>query len=1127
MNNVPKKLNTTERKMKILYRRKQMPNISRTAASGEFDLKKAGKKEQYSDKYSKHAKDALARYSKTVEPKIVEVQSSKDMKAIEKNKIVARIKRMLKYLQQGVELSDEVISMRNSKTPPPIHISKDNTKLKRDNIVSFNLPAGHTCPSKGQCHGFCYAQQGPQSWPAAVNARNENWASAEREDFVPRMNQLFKDAKKPMIVRLHDSGDLYNQAYIDKWHDIAKANPQHKFYAYTKALDLDWKKLHNLPNFNVVQSVGGLHDDKIDPNYPHAYIFPDEAAIKKAGYIDMSQSDLPTSNKKNIRLGLPVHGGLSGQYNQEKIGQQLQFQPQVKKSQDLKKSDMGHGTKNYPLEKDDPSNPAQRSGIIAKIPQEKSKPSMWHGMLNDVGAIKSEHLPLSHSTDQIDAPSQLAHESNKPIAKLSEIVNASVGIHQPRSEHNSMWHNILNPKQPLKKQDAMGAAASSIRGAFGGTSITPPPPPPPPPPVPTSTDSGSLASNITRGLSTMMGKSDEPLDKKFKPKHEPTGDEEYDNIMDRLISEGHPKEYAEEATQSLLGRKPKIQKEPLEKIRLPAMPQSLYDPAEKRALAFKRHYTSKYAQRLRERLLRRSEENPAESLKKSEDLEKKQGVPEGVDTAKMERCVTAVKRQGGKYNPWAVCAASLQKMKKSISDLAKGDVVDIKSKKILSSTPTEATSVSNPQLRVAGEKSKMIGRTRSGKDIYSEANSSAHKGFTREDHADAIKIHNNKMDEMDKKLAGGVLGGTESRQYYKGNNFEADKAKYLHHLHQQEQHQNYIEPSRMNKTEPMDKKYVGFKKLESKLSGKVSNPGAVAASIGREKYGKKAFQESAAAGKKMNKSDCLPNFHRMSELVKKSYSSGCMPKLSKGDIIEAKHRFQQRGEAAKKQRIQETAAQQPKTIERIATVKKLGTAMDKIKKQPMNKSTRFDYFSNSIPTYLGTRKGSHVYRIGKHHIEINNTVDPKVWKAIHGENGLHIGSGKTRHGALMDAISSLRMRGELPKNKTNQGDLNKAQYAKTEPVAARKLENQEQQKVEQRQQKVGEALKQDAKSFIQHQKGQKFSASSGVSNAVPKTTLKTVNPIKAGDMINKSEDLDKEQKQPIPKEHKMPTFQKG
>jgi hypothetical protein len=44
--------------------------------------------------------------------------------------------------------------------------------------------------------------------------------------------------------------------------------------------------------------------------------------------------------------------------------------------------------------------------------------------------------------------------------------------------------------------------------------------------------------------------------------------------------------------------------------------------------------------------------------------------------------------------------------------------------------------------------------------------------------------------------------------------------------------------------------YMGFKKLEGALAKKpgVRNPGAVAASIGNEKYGKKAMRHGAKTG---------------------------------------------------------------------------------------------------------------------------------------------------------------------------------------------------------------------------------------------------------------------------------------
>ena len=45
--------------------------------------------------------------------------------------------------------------------------------------------------------------------------------------------------------------------------------------------------------------------------------------------------------------------------------------------------------------------------------------------------------------------------------------------------------------------------------------------------------------------------------------------------------------------------------------------------------------------------------------------------------------------------------------------------------------------------------------------------------------------------------------------------------------------------------------YMGFKKLEGSLKGDVKNPAAVAASIGRKKYGAKKFGAAAAKGESM------------------------------------------------------------------------------------------------------------------------------------------------------------------------------------------------------------------------------------------------------------------------------------
>src|SRR5580698_7866249 len=62
------------------------------------------------------------------------------------------------------------------------------------------------------------------------------------------------------------------------------------------------------------------------------------------------------------------------------------------------------------------------------------------------------------------------------------------------------------------------------------------------------------------------------------------------------------------------------------------------------------------------------------------------------------------------------------------------------------------------------------------------------------------------------------------------------------------------------KSEEMNKKYEGFKAVEaSAAKSGASDPAAVAAAVGRKKYGKEAFQHAAAEGKKMKKDESNPD----------------------------------------------------------------------------------------------------------------------------------------------------------------------------------------------------------------------------------------------------------------------------
>ena len=77
---------------------------------------------------------------------------------------------------------------------------------------------------------------------------------------------------------------------------------------------------------------------------------------------------------------------------------------------------------------------------------------------------------------------------------------------------------------------------------------------------------------------------------------------------------------------------------------------------------------------------------------------------------------------------------------------------------------------------------------------------------------------------------------------------DEDVATMIQALSEEEFNEELSEDDEISLTE----KYIGFAKLKGQLARKpgVKNPAAVAAAIGRKKYGKEKFQKMAAAGKK-------------------------------------------------------------------------------------------------------------------------------------------------------------------------------------------------------------------------------------------------------------------------------------
>lgn len=155
-------------------------------------------------------------------------------------------------------------------------------KYYKDRVYEFNLPAGWSCPkadvclskaekdtgklSKGKHQEFdCYAAR-LERFP---NVRERRWENFElikklrsKEKIVSElMGAIPKTANR---IRIHGSGDFYNQVYFDAWLEVCKKNPNILFWAFTKSVRLWVNRINDIPSNLILQaSKGGKEDDLI------------------------------------------------------------------------------------------------------------------------------------------------------------------------------------------------------------------------------------------------------------------------------------------------------------------------------------------------------------------------------------------------------------------------------------------------------------------------------------------------------------------------------------------------------------------------------------------------------------------------------------------------------------------------------------------------------------------------------------------------------------------------------------------------------------------------------------------------------------------------------------------------
>ena len=101
-----------------------------------------------------------------------------------------------------------------------------------------------TCPGAGECQLYCYARKGgyvmfPASSMSAAQALN--FLVNDPEGYMAMVDREVKALKGKtdkhgirLVVRWHDAGDFFSKEYLDLAFKVAEANPDVKFYAYTK-----------------------------------------------------------------------------------------------------------------------------------------------------------------------------------------------------------------------------------------------------------------------------------------------------------------------------------------------------------------------------------------------------------------------------------------------------------------------------------------------------------------------------------------------------------------------------------------------------------------------------------------------------------------------------------------------------------------------------------------------------------------------------------------------------------------------------------------------------------------------------------------------------------------------------
>lgn len=198
--------------------------------------------------------------------------------------------------------------------------------LPSNQVTSFDLPAGHTCPAADICQSFanrdnghitdgdnckfrCYAASMEARYTATRKAHWRNFDALRRLTLDGMVALILSSIpKETKIVRIHASGDFFSRKYFNAWVKVAQIRTDIQFFGYTKVLP--YVNSPKPDNFRLVYSYGGKMDSKVTCE-PVAYVVKNVAEAIERG-LHPACVDSPADDFNLIMSGrtfaLSLHG---------------------------------------------------------------------------------------------------------------------------------------------------------------------------------------------------------------------------------------------------------------------------------------------------------------------------------------------------------------------------------------------------------------------------------------------------------------------------------------------------------------------------------------------------------------------------------------------------------------------------------------------------------------------------------------------------------------------------------------------------------------------------------------------------------------------------------------------------